>query len=49
MCVACHPSEVAVIAGGTFAGIIHIIQNDTGYFTVYHIHTLKLTSKKAYM
>ena len=27
MCVACHPSEVAVIAGGTFAGIIHIIQD----------------------
>ena len=23
MCVACHPHEVAVIAGGTFAGIIH--------------------------
>ena len=31
MCVACHPSEVAVIAGGTFAGIMHIIVNNTGY------------------
>lgn len=29
MCVTCHPHEVAVIAGGTFAGtMIHDVQYD---------------------
>lgn len=36
MCVACHPSEVAIIAGGTFAGIGDV-RFQYLYYHHYHI------------